>query len=222
VRPLQEAAVSKPLKPRATFDTERAHVPGVLKRAGIMQAAILLAIAMFPALPISMPAFLLLLQAAAAANLAAAMRTKGLASLRDTKVDDLWDAMHTLRTYVQGLANNLDPVSAAALIESAGLIVGKTARHLKALVAATFVPATGVVHLVVNASMLIGRVTKKKTSFTWSWSTDGGKTWSNGITTSYTTVDVPNLGPATYLFRVFATVGKVPGEPSQGVSLTLH
>jgi hypothetical protein len=214
--------MSKPAKPRASFDTVRANVTGVLARAGIMQAAILLAIAMFPALPISMPAFLLLLQAAAAANLAAAARTKGLATLRDTKVDDLWDAMQTIRVYVQGLANNLDPISGAALIESAGMLVGKTSGHIKSLVAATFDPATGLVHLAVNGKMLIGTATKKKTNFTWTWSTDGGKSWSSGLTTSYTTVDVPNLGPATYLFRVFATVGKVPGPVSQSVSLTIH
>ena len=214
--------MSTPAKPRASFGTGRVNVTGVLMRAGIMQAAILLAIAMFPALPISMPAFLLLLQAASAANLAAAVRTKGLATLRDTKVDDLWDAMQTLRIYVQGLANNLDPISGAALIESAGMLVAKAAKHLKPLMVATFDPATGLVELVVNASMLIGTVTKKKTNFTWTWSTDGGKTWSSGLTTGYTTVEVPNLGPATYLFRVFATVGKVPGQVSQSEPLTIH
>ena len=213
--------MSKPVKPRAKLGTLRAHIPGVLSRAGIMEAAILLAIAMFPALPISMPAFLLLLQAAAAAQTAAATRANGLASLRDTKVDDLWDAMQALRVYVQGLANNLDAVSAAALIESAGLLVGRTGGHVKSLLSATFAAATGIVHLDVNAKMLVGKVTRKKTTFTWAWSTDAGKTWSSGITTGYTTAEVPNLGPATYLFRVFATVGKVPGEWSQSVSLTI-
>jgi hypothetical protein len=213
---------NKPAKPKAAFGTPRADTPGVLSRAGIMEAAILLAIAMFPALPITMPAFLLLLQAAAAAQIAAASRGKGLATVRDTKVDDLWDAMNAIRVYVQGLANNLDAVSGAALIQTAGLVVGKTAVHLKVLLAATFVPATGIVHLAVNGRMLIGTATKKKTTFTWSWSTDGGKTWSSGITTGYTTLDVPNLGPATYEFRVFATVGKVPGDPCQAVSLTIH
>ena len=115
--------MSKPVKPKATFGTLRVNISGVLSRAGIMQAAILLVVATFPALPISMPAFLLLLQAAAAAELAAATRAKGLATLRDTKVDDLWDAMQTIRTYAQGLANNLDPVSGAALIQDRKSVV---------------------------------------------------------------------------------------------------
>jgi hypothetical protein len=214
--------MSKPVKPKAKLGTLRVNIPGVLSRAGIMEAAIVLAIVMFPALPISMPAFLLLLQAAAAAQLAAATRAKGLATLRDTKVDDLWDAMQTIRIYVQGLANNLDPVSGAALIQSAGLLVGKTGGHVKALLAATLVPATGIVHLAVNAKMLLGTATKKKTTFTWSWSTDGGKTWTAGVTTGYTDLDIPGLPPATYQFRVFATVGTVPGEPCQPVNLTIH
>ncbi len=79
-----------------------------------------------------------------------------------------------------------------------------------------------VVHLSVNASLLVGKPTSKKTSFTWSWSADGGKTWSAGVTTSYTSLDVPGLPPGTYLFRVFATVGKVPGVPVQADALTIH
>ena len=42
------------------------------------------------------------------------------------------------------------------------------------------------------------------------------------VTTGYTAVDIPSLSPATYQFRVFATVGKVPGDPCQPVGLTLH
>jgi len=41
-------------------------------------------------------------------------------------------------------------------------------------------------------------------------------------TTGYAEADIPSLPPAAYQFRVFATVGKVPGEPCQPVVLTLH
>ena len=68
--------MSKPVKPKATFGTVKTNIPGVLSRAGIMQAAIVLAIASFPALPITMAAFLVLLQVASAAQLAAAARTR--------------------------------------------------------------------------------------------------------------------------------------------------
>ena len=128
--------------------------------------------------------------------------------------------MKSLRLYVEGLCDAVDADTATAMIGAAGLVVSALAAHAKALISATLVPATGVVRLAVNKTLLITPKTSKKTSFTWAWSTDGGKTWSAPVTTSYTEMDVPGLGPATYQFRVFATVGKVPGEWTQPVSLT--
>jgi hypothetical protein len=209
-------------KPKPSLGVPRANVPGVLARAGLMQAAILLAIAMFPSLPITMPAFLLLIQAAAAAQSASATRAKGLATLRDTKVDTLWTAMQSIKTYVAGLASGLDATAAASLIQAAGLLVAEHVTHAKMLLSATYVPPTGIVFVSVNASLLVAKRTSKKTTFTYSWSADGGKTWSAGVTTAYTSLEVPSLTAGTYLFRVFATVGKVPGEPTQAVSLTIH
>ncbi len=214
--------MNKPIKPKPSVGVAKTNVPGVLTRGGIMQAAILAALAMFPGLPITMAAFLLLLQAADAAQSAAATRAKGLAALRDTKVDELWNAMQTLKTYVAGLASTMDATSAIALIEAAGLLVAGVPRHVKELLAATYVPATGIVHLAVNATLLVGKRTAAKKNFTYSWSSDGGKTWSAGVTTGYASLEVPGLPPGTYLFRVFATVGKIPGDPTQSVSLTIH
>jgi hypothetical protein len=209
-------------QPKASLGVAKTNAPGVLARATIMQAAILAAIAMFASPPVTMAAFLLLIEAAASAQSASATKTKGLAAIRNTKIVALWTAMQTLKTYVQGLCDSTDAVSALALIHGAGLVVGKAGKATKLLLAATFIPATGVVHLAVNATLLIGKRSKKKTTFAWSWSTDGGKTWSAGVTTGYTTAEVPNLPPAAYLFRVCATVGKVVGEWSQPVTLTIH
>ena len=130
--------------------------------------------------------------------------------------------MQSLKVYVQGLCDATDSVTALALIQAAGLLVSKTAKSTKLLPSATFIPATGIVHLVVHATLLIGKRTSKKTTFGWSWSTDGGRTWSAGVTTGYATADIPNLAPATYQFRVCATVGKVVGELSQPVGLSVH
>ena len=214
--------MSKPSKPKPSLGVARINVPGVLARAGIMQAAILLAAALFPSLPITMANFLLLIEAAATAQSAAASRGKGLAALRDTKVDALWNAMQALKTYVAGLASGLDPNAATSLIQAAGLLVAAHAKHTKMLLSATYVPATGITYVSVNASLLVGQHTSKKTTYTYSFSADGGKTWSAGVTTAYTSFEVPGLAAGTYLFRVFATVGKVPGEPTQAVSLTIH
>jgi hypothetical protein len=209
-------------KPKASFGVEKKNAPGVLARAGLMQMAILAAIATFASPPITMAAFLLLIESAAAAQSLTATKAKGLASARNAKIDVLWTAMNTLRTYVQSMADTLDAVHASALIESAGLLVAKKAVHEKLLLAAIYVPMTGMVHVAVNAKMLIGKRPTKRTTFTWSWSGDGGKTWSSGITNAYATVDVPGLSPGMYLFRVHATVGKVVGEWSQTANLTIH
>ena len=213
---------TKQTKPKASFGTTRTNVPGALARATLMQTAILAAIAIFTSLPISMPAFLLLIQAAVTAQAAVATGGKGLAAIRDTKVEALWTAMLSIKTYLQGVCDATDALSAVALIQQAGLLVAKAVQSTKLLLVATYVPATEMVHLAVNGRLLIGGRTNKKTTFTWSWSTDGGKTWNAGITTGYTDVDIPNLPPATYQFRVFATVGKVPGEPCQPVGLTIR
>jgi hypothetical protein len=215
--------MSTPTKPRPSFGgVGRASVPRVLSRATLMQMAIVAAIALYPSLPVTMAAFLALIQAAAAANAAAATRGKGLAAERNVKVDALWTAMLLIKTYVHSLCTVVDANTAISLIESAGLVVGLASTPTKVMLAATYVPATGIVHVVVNATQLIGKRRTKTTTFTWSWSSDGGKTWSSGVVTGYVHLDIPNLPPATYQFRVFATVGKVVGEPTQPVTLTLH
>ena len=214
--------MSKPSKPKPSLGVTRSNVLGVLARAGIMEAAIQQSPAMFPALPIPMAVFLSLIEAAVEAQSAAAARTNGLVALRDTKVDALWTAMQSVKTYVGGLASALDATSAASLIQAAGLLVAQTPAHAKLLLSATYAPATGIVHVSVNALLLVGKRTAKKTTFTYAWSADGGTTWSAGITTAYASLEIPALPPGDYQFRVFATVGKVPGVPTHPVSLTIH
>jgi hypothetical protein len=209
-------------RPRPALGVEKTDAPGVLSRAAIMHAAFVLAGATFPSPPISMVAFLALLDAASAAHVASASRAKGLASARSMKIEPLWTAMLALKLYVESLCSTVDAATALLLIESAGLLVGKTPMHVKPLLVATFIAATGVVHLEVNAKALIGGKTSKKTSFTWSWSTDGGQTWLPPVHTNYGTLDIPGLGPGTYHFRVFVTVGETPGAPTNPVPLTLH
>ena len=214
-------------KPRATFGgAEKSKPPSVIERATIMQAAIVaaLALSMFAsAPPLTMAAFLLMIQAASAAQAATSAKTRGLVTARAAKIDVLWTAMNTLKTWVQGLADASEPLAGAALIEAAGLVVQQVGFPLKPLLSAKFMPATGVVHLEVNATMLFGgKPSKKKTHFLWSWSTDGGKTWSAGVTTSYTHADIPSLPPASYLFRVQATVGKTVLDWSNSIDLVLH
>ena len=83
-------------KPRAVTGCAREQSPAVLSRAKIMYVAILAAIAQFPNLPITMAAFLALIQLFDKAQESMSAKPRGLASVRDTKRDDVWTAMQSL------------------------------------------------------------------------------------------------------------------------------
>jgi hypothetical protein len=163
--------------PKASLGVTKDNAPGVINRATIMYAAILAAIATFTGTPISMPALLLLIQAAQTAQTAAASRAKGLAAVRNTKITPLWSAMLLLRTYVQGLVDQVDHAGGVALINQAGLVVGGVGTHVKMLFVAKLDTTANVVHLLLNAKAFIGP-TGKRVTFHWQMSSDG-KTWTS-------------------------------------------
>ncbi len=205
-------------RPRAIFGIPKSDAVGVLARAKVMYNAILAAIASFNNLPITMAAFLALVQALDVAQQAAATRTKGLAKARNVKRDVLWTAMDTLRTYVQGLADTMTAEAGAALIESAGLLVAGIPTHAKAILQPKLTGTQGTVELVANASALIGG-TKKKVTFLWQVSQDA-KSWTSLPPTPLASTLVPNLAPmSTYWFRVSVTISRTTGAWSQPVSI---
>jgi hypothetical protein len=184
---------------------------------------ITLNIAMFSALPITMVAFLALITALAVAQQnVTSTKAKGSATVRNTKRNALWSAMVMLRAYAQSLADALDPEGAAALIESAGLVVAATAAKHKDVLTAT-VTTGAIVHLEAYAALLVGPVhASKKVVFNWQQSLDG-KTWTDLPATAYASTEVLGLTLlTTYQFRVSVTVGKVAGPWSQAVSVLVH
>jgi hypothetical protein len=200
---------------------EKTDAQGVISRAKIMYAAILAAIASFPQLPITMAAYLLLLQAAETAQTAAASRGKGLATVRNSKVTTLWNAMNALRIYVQGLADELDVEHAGALILSAGLLISAVPKHVKELFVAKLDATANVVHLILNAKAFLG-TTHKRVVFYWQMSSDNGKSWVNLPSTGYAHTELASPGPGTYQFRASAMVGKTLVDPTQPFNLTIH
>jgi hypothetical protein len=211
-------------RPRATVGVTKSNSAGVLARAKAMYTAILAAIAMFPSPTISMAAFLTLIQAfETAQQTTTTTRARGTSKARNTKRNAVWTAMESLRTYVQGLADELTPDPAAALIEAAGLLVAGKRVHAKPVLQAKLTTTPGVVHLVANASILLGKTSRKKATFHWQWSADGGKTWTSAPSTPYANTEIPGLAlMTTYTFRVSVTIGKVTGEWSQPVGLLVH
>jgi hypothetical protein len=206
--------------PRASLGAERAKAPGVLRRAKIMYAAFLAAIATFNATPLTMAAFLLLIEAVDTAQTASASRAKGLAAVRNTKITPLWNAMILLRVYVQGLVDQVDGASGVALINQAGLVVGGVGTHVKMLFEAKLDTTANVVHLILNATAFLG-VTSKRVTFHWQSSPDG-KTWTSLPSTPYAETQLPSPGPGSYQFRAAATVGKTVLDWTTPFPLTIH
>jgi hypothetical protein len=209
-----------PSHPKASLGVTSNNAPGVLSRANIMQTAILAALASFNALPITMAAFLLLIQAAATAQTASASRAKGLAATRNTKISPLWSAMLLLRAYVQGLVNEVDYTNGLALINQAGLVVSGVGRHVKPLFVAKLDIVANLVHLALNAKAFIGK-SYKQVTFHWQMSTDG-KTWTSLPSTPYAETQLVSPGPGTYQFRAAATVGKTVLDWTPPFPLTIH
>ena len=206
--------------PRASLGVARSNAPGVISRATIMYAAILAAIATFTATPISMAAFLLLIEAAQTAQTASASRAKGLAAVRNTKITPLWNAMILLRGYVQGLVDQVDRAGGLALINQAGLVVGGVGVHVKMLFVAKLDPTANVVHLILNAKAFLGP-TRKRVTFHWQMSSDGNS-WTSLTSTPYAETQLPSPGPGSYQFRAAATVGKTVVAWTQPFNLVIH
>ena len=217
--------MSTAIRPRATFGTGKKSTPGVLGRSQTMFSSITLNLAMFPNLPIGMPAFMQLISSLATAQQAATgTRAKGTASARNSKRNAVWAAMLSLQSYVQGLADSMSVADATTLIESAGMLVGKAATRQKSVLSATLTTTPGLVHLAANHTVLVGKANAhKKVTFGWEMSADGGKSWTALPATAYASTTVSGLTLlSTYAFRVMVTLGTTPGTWSQVVSILVH
>jgi hypothetical protein len=212
--------------PRGVFGTEQRNYPGVQARAQAMANSIQANIANFPALPVSIAAFVAFLAAfVLAQQVVTETKAKGSATLRNAKAVVLWAAMEAIQKYIQGLASGLNAEAAAALIESGGLLVAKIGTHQKAALTAALTTTQGSVLLQANRALLVGTAhARKHVQFNWQWSPDGGKTWNSVASTPLASTVIPGLTPlSTYSFRVSVTISKQPAGPwSQAVSLLIH
>ena len=208
--------------PQAALEVAKKNAPGVIRRAKIMYTAILAAVATFTSPPITMAAFLLLIEAADAAQTAKSTTgAKGSAAARNTKITPLWNAMHLLRVYLQGMVDVVDHASGVNLINQAGLVVVAVGTRAKDLFVAKLDAVASVVHLVLNAKALVG-VTGKRVVFYWQMSSDGGKTWTSLPSTGYAQTKLASPGPGAYLFRASAMVAETVVDWTPPFPLTIH
>jgi len=158
------------------------------------------------------------------AEVVAGTRAKGAAQARNVQRSALVGMLETLLAFVQGIANTRTTAEdAIATIVAAGLTVALVGKRLKEILTVTKGPEPNSVLLDANASALTGR-TRKKTTFNWQQTSDGGKTFVSLPSTPLAKTTVTDLTPlTTYGFRVSVTIaGGVAGEWSQVVTYLVH
>jgi len=156
------------------------------------------------------------------AHQATLTRAKGTVAVRNAKRDVLVTSLESERMYVQSLCD-ANPEQAETYIGAAAMGVAKVPVHAKPILAAEPGAVPGSVKLVANATLLVGRGVRKRVTFNWQISSDGGKTWTNVASTPLATTTIEGLTPmTTYAFRVSVTVSKAPGEWSQAVTLLVR
>jgi hypothetical protein len=142
--------------------------------------------------------------------------------VRNAKLAVLVTTLESMRMYVQSLCD-ANPEQAATIAAAAGMAIAKAPGHAKPVLQATLGIQSGTVELSANATLLVGRGVRKKVTFNWEVSADGGKTWTGVPSTPLSRTTVTGLTPlVTYAFRVCVTVSTTVGEWSQPVLLLVR
>jgi len=207
---------------RIVLSLAKGKVPALLPQSRAIYNAFETNKAQLPAPPVPLATLLAQIQDLETAEQATKTGTKGTVAVRNAKRAVLVTSLESLRMYVQSLSD-ANPEQSAAIASAASMFVAKVPLHAKPVLQAKPGASSGSVVLVANASLLIGRGVRKKATFNWESSADGGKTWVAAPSTPLSTTTVTGLTPLiTYAFRVSVIVSKMAGEWSQAVTLLVR
>jgi len=207
---------------RIVLSLETEKVPALLPQSKTIYNAFATNASLLPTPPVPLPTLLAQIQDLDTAEQATKTGTKGTVAVRNAKRAVLVTTLESLRMYVQSLCDS-NPEQAPALATAASMAVAKLPLHAKPVLQAKPGASSGAVILIANATLLIGRGVRKKATFNWESSADGGKTWVTAPSTPLSSTSVVGLTPlTTYAFRVSVTVSKTTGEWSQAVTLLVH
>jgi hypothetical protein len=146
-----------------------------------------------------------------AAETAVKTRAVGTVEARDLAKENLVQALHDVRAYVQSIAN-ASPEQADAMIASAALRSKKIPAHLKADLAVTAGDVSGTAKIAAKAVAV-------RAAYEWQWSADGGKTWTSlppTLQARTTVVGLPVGATCSFRFRALTRTGE--GDWSQTVA----
>jgi hypothetical protein len=146
------------------------------------------------------------------AETAATARTKGAVTVRNDKRAALVALLRQLESYVQNQADaNLE--NGAAVIESAGIAVRKTALRKPR----TFTAVQGATS---GSIKLLAARAASRASYEWQYSTDGGKTWTFAAGTLQAKTTIAGLTPgASVQFKYRPVLKTGDGDWSQAVTI---
>ena len=123
--------------------------------------------------------------------------------------------------FVQSLADAATPEQAVLLIESAGMKVAGVSAYVRPLMKLALTSVSGVVVIHASASQL-SKARRAKT-YGWSFSVDGGKTWTVATSTPVANTTITGLPPLTTVgFRVMVSDSRTVGAWSQMTSIFVH
>jgi hypothetical protein len=189
-------------------------LPNVIAALIAYAQAITTAMTNNPRFPSPVPALAVVTAAIAALQSAQSLalaRTKGAVTARNDRKAALIALLQQLRMYVQTVADG-DLENSAAIIQSAGIAVKKTAVRRPRVFDAVQGAVSGTVKLVTASA-------GKRGSYDWEYSTDGGKTWLLLPSTMQAKTTVTGLTPgATVQFRYRALTKIGEGDWSQPLS----
>jgi hypothetical protein len=211
-----------PQRLRVILGLETKKVPAVLPQATHTCDGFQANQTLFPNPPVPLATARAQIQDLATAEQATKTGTKGTVAVRNAKLAVVVTTMESFRMYVQSQCD-ANPEQAALIAAAAGMSIAKSPGFAKPVLQAELGVQSGTVQLIANATLLAGRGVRKKTSFNWEVSADGGKTWTVVPSTPLTRTTVTGLTPlVTYAFRVCVTVSATTGEWSQAVLLLVR
>jgi hypothetical protein len=149
------------------------------------------------------------------AEVATRTRTRGMVAARNEKRAVLVKLLLRLKAYVQGVADE-DPARAAALIESAGMMVKRSFVPAKPPFAVKPGAVSGSVRIAVRSA-------GDRACYRWAWSTDGGTTWRVAPATLQARTVLSGLVPGSscaFRYRIVTKVGE--GDWSEPLSFIVQ
>jgi hypothetical protein len=167
--------------------------------------------ALFPSPLIPVAMLLGQLQKLDAADHLVRTRVKGAREKRDAELRVTVGMLKTELTYVQNLCDTAEPATARALVAAAGMDCVADRSRDEALLKIIPTLPSGSVILDAHVRALVG--SPRKVFFSWQWTIDGGKTFTDAPPTARGKTVIHGFAPLSMVgFRVSAGDGTAPPE----------